>query len=1262
MNTNFLSKLFTSFIIIFSSILIFPQDSSAGVNPDGSFSYSVPIKVPEGTNGMQPNLSLEYNSNNKNGIVGYGWKLQGLPVITRNTQFPIEYEGEDNYVGPGGRLVEVDTDTVMGTDIFNYVEEKFIRLHRVKVDIGNGKFETMQWIAHHPDGTKYYYGSTSDSRIKAEGQDFYRYRSWALSKIEDVFGNSMTVEYYTGSDFNTYGAIYPKKIIYTQNAGISKYKAVEFSYEDRPDYWSDYSQQSNVEVRKRLKNIKVQTGITNILGLELFGNQVRRYELQYNYGNNKSTLTAVKEYNSNESDSKTIQFEWDNDNSITVTNRNALPSNLLDRSDSGLLFSGEFNGDGVTDLLLYDGFSGENTWFFLGEENNYNLTDIINPSLLTGGWKTFHIGDFNGDHLSDLFLYDDGGGSNKIFLNKGGLYSGAKPFDNNYISIKISDTDVKNTDLVRLGDWNGDGTTDFLFFDVETGDNTWVLSEGGTSDSFLIQKSKIDLSYLIGFSSNNYEIKPGDFNGDGKADICVLDHSNNLDYWYISKSSRDSVIFKEPVSGKIHQSVFDKLYYVPQNDPFFLANTYGSFGGGFTAPYTNTDEYFLLDINNDGLTDFMPFEQYCGLHLMYLNTGNANLILTPDKDVTRDSIWVYGSFDGNANEPTRTLRFRDFNGDGKVDAFNMRLFHRNSRIILNKNGTFDYHNPINIDRQNSYSYHSNIYTGSYKHAGNWNSTYLMYSGGASGHDPVPNGESEFKVITAGNPTRIKEITTYTGGKINISYKTDHTASTYYTNKTDYPYVQDKSPRYLIDSVITSDEKGYETTTKYKHEKGKLYMGQPHERKNLIFEKVTAENLNTGIKKTTYFKQDNHYFAGKPERIEVYDVNNTIIQATDYTYYGEDKLDSDTSEIDTIFTYSDSLANESNLKTRLIRTKSTKSTTYEKGNPVFSNTKTFVYNDHGAVRLTTDEATGTDTIETTIEHHPQPSQPEDEWILNRPSDIQKKIPGAPTPLRHQKLYYTGAILDSVKEYQDVEDRWISKSFLYDTYGNLHTVTDNLNNKTEFLYEDEYHATPTKVIDVNGNETILSIDETYNSEFSKIVTSRDDNGNVTEYRYDHFERLIEVALPGDEWTKKIDYHDEVSGNPSAQFVEVMTKDESELGYHYLRSYFDGLGRIYKTESKADHLGKVLIKETQYNSKGQVESVSNPYLDPCDSVYYSNYEYDARGRISKVIAPNGNGVIFDTYSYSSTGNRLAVTTTNANGKSFYSEIDSRGQLRKK
>ena len=94
------------------------------VSDSGAATYSIPIQVPPGAAGMQPNVALNYNSQGGNGLLGLGWSLSGLSVITRCAQTEaqdgsktgINYDQaatNDRYCLDGQRLVPVGTPTAV---------------------------------------------------------------------------------------------------------------------------------------------------------------------------------------------------------------------------------------------------------------------------------------------------------------------------------------------------------------------------------------------------------------------------------------------------------------------------------------------------------------------------------------------------------------------------------------------------------------------------------------------------------------------------------------------------------------------------------------------------------------------------------------------------------------------------------------------------------------------------------------------------------------------------------------------------------------------------------------------------------------------------------------------------------------------------------------------------------------------------------------------------------------------------------------------
>lgn len=228
---NLITKSFNLFVL-FTLVFCFATPSFANVNPDGSFGYSVPIDLPPGTNGMKPDLALVYNSNSGNGMLGMGWQLAGLSVITRDTTYPINYNGTDHYVGPNGRLVKSNGN------IYRYQNDNFTKVEMIPF---SGTSEPKYWKETRTDGTVSYYGmfnlNEGDYSLSLEvnsgffASNGYK-RAWGLCMVVDVYGNYYTVEY-----SNDNGEYYPEKITYTNNLWnqVSNFRTVEFEYEGRSD-------------------------------------------------------------------------------------------------------------------------------------------------------------------------------------------------------------------------------------------------------------------------------------------------------------------------------------------------------------------------------------------------------------------------------------------------------------------------------------------------------------------------------------------------------------------------------------------------------------------------------------------------------------------------------------------------------------------------------------------------------------------------------------------------------------------------------------------------------------------------------------------------------------------------------------------------------------------------------------------------------------------------------------------------------------------
>ncbi|MBQ8957956.1 MAG: hypothetical protein IJ057_05585 [Bacteroidales bacterium] len=94
----------------------------------GGATYAIPIQVPEGINGMRPDLSIVYNSQSGNGLLGWSWNLGGVSAITRTgpTMFhdlatlPVDFE-HDRFALDGQRLMAISGE--YGCDQTEYKTE-----------------------------------------------------------------------------------------------------------------------------------------------------------------------------------------------------------------------------------------------------------------------------------------------------------------------------------------------------------------------------------------------------------------------------------------------------------------------------------------------------------------------------------------------------------------------------------------------------------------------------------------------------------------------------------------------------------------------------------------------------------------------------------------------------------------------------------------------------------------------------------------------------------------------------------------------------------------------------------------------------------------------------------------------------------------------------------------------------------------------------------------------------------------------------------
>ncbi len=248
------------------------ESFSANTNT-GSGTFSIPISIPPGRRGVQPQIGLAYSTGTGNGPVGWGWSM-GVPSITRQTDKGMpRYASSDRFMFNGGQeLVPIEMpqgetwgeawpseewDSATAEDEITYfrsrIEGAFMRFFYNRTQ--------DKWLVQDRQGNHYYYGE--DSRSKTVGpKGTYQ---WSLNRLEDVRratgngGNDVQYRYLQDG-----GNLYIEDIYW--NSFGSNYGDTEsyqhqlhFVYEDRPDAAVSYAAGIRIEQNLRLKRIEVRS-------------------------------------------------------------------------------------------------------------------------------------------------------------------------------------------------------------------------------------------------------------------------------------------------------------------------------------------------------------------------------------------------------------------------------------------------------------------------------------------------------------------------------------------------------------------------------------------------------------------------------------------------------------------------------------------------------------------------------------------------------------------------------------------------------------------------------------------------------------------------------------------------------------------------------------------------------------------------------------------------------------------------------------------
>ncbi|MCP3142492.1 RHS repeat-associated core domain-containing protein [Pyxidicoccus xibeiensis] len=669
---------------------------SASVTADGTASYSLPLWVPAGRAGMQPELALAYQGSG-DGLLGSGWNLAGLSRVTRCNKTvaqdglaeKITFTIADVFCLDGQRLIAAQGTYGGAGTTYRTESDTFARVVSVQADA----LGPTQFKVYLKDGRILTYGQLNGSTLAGErirvrpsdtsGFDVQRdgqqnRLAWALAQVEDRSGNSLAFHYSVVFDAadSTYEQL-PVQVAYTASSLGATQPAtrfIDFAYESRPDPRVSYLSGFKMKLSKRMTGVQMRV-VNPASGLRELQ---RSYLLGYttdDFGA-RSLLYQVRECDGVGACTKPVTFGYSTASGAFTD----VDTGFTDFTDMGprflepywwLLQPADLNGDGRDDLAyrkVYD-ISG-NTFHWAvrhATESGFGPSSSLQLTYQDCGTTLNHDGrwaDINLDGRMDVAMVQTVECDDEYPVHyEHDFFVVTRSASGTWVPNLTGLTDTQASPRKSsFADLDGDGFPELL---RRTGSNTSPHLQYRPNVGGQIATQPVDVAPSTASESEAYTL---DLDGSGRASILTKERQPGS---------------TQPLGTRYHAAklVSPGLFDIQETT---LVRT-----------DVNNKPYVFLDINGDGLPDAVRSAQSGGDIEILMNTGDG---FAPP--VVQDLATPYEL--GNWWEVDNGLRPIDYNQDGRQDLLLMdsRGGARTNLVVLVSNGSrfLEYVLPIPVGR------------------------------------------------------------------------------------------------------------------------------------------------------------------------------------------------------------------------------------------------------------------------------------------------------------------------------------------------------------------------------------------------------------------------------------------------------------------------------------------------------------------------------------------------------------------------------------